>query len=121
MMKRKYGRIINMASGAGKIGGLQVGAHYSASKAGMICLTKSLALNAAPFGITVNAVCPGVISTHITNTLPTECIQTYIQAIPLGRLGQAEDVANAVLFLASDRASYITGEVTDVNGGFIMD
>lgn len=121
MEKHRYGKIINIASGAGKIGGLQVGAHYSASKAGLICLTKTLARCAAPYGINVNAVCPGVIGTEMTNSIPPAEIETYKKAIPLGRIGQSQDVANVVLFLASDAASYITGEITDVNGGFIMD
>lgn len=121
MKANRYGKIINMVSGAGKIGGLQVGAHYSASKAGLICLTKTFARYAAPFDINVNGVCPGVIGTEMTNSISPAQIETYKKAIPLGRIGLAEDVANVVLFLASDAASYITGEITDVNGGFIMD
>jgi len=121
MKENRYGKIINIASGAGKIGGLQVGAHYSASKAGLICLTKTLARYGASFGINVNAVCPGVIETEMTNSIPPAHIETYKQSIPLGRVGLAQEVANAVLFLASDTASYITGEITDVNGGLIMD
>ena len=121
MKSNTFGRIINIASGAGKIGGLQVGAHYSASKAAVICLTKTLALNGAPFGINVNAVCPGVIGTEMTAAISAKQIETYKKMIPLGRVGTAQEVANAVLFLASDAANYITGEITDVNGGFIMD
>ena len=121
MKKKRYGRIINIASGAGKIGGVQVGAHYSASKAAIICLTKTLALHGAKYGINVNAVCPGVIGTEMTYAISKEQIKKYEQVIPLGRIGSAADVANAVVFLASDAASYITGEITDVNGGFIMD
>lgn len=121
MKKKRYGKIINIASGAGKIGGIQVGAHYSASKAGVICLTKTLARHAAPFSINVNAVCPGIIDTEMTNSIDSNKIKTYKQSIPLGRIGSTQDVANAVLFLASDAANYITGEITDVNGGFIMD
>jgi 3-oxoacyl-[acyl-carrier protein] reductase len=121
MKKQNYGRIINMASGAGKVGGVQVGAHYSASKAGVICLTKTLALNGAKFGITANAVCPGVIGTEMTTAISSEQLQNYARMIPLGRIGTAEDVANMVVFLASDAANYITGEIADVNGGFIMD
>jgi len=118
MKQNRYGKIVSIASAAGKIGGAQVGAHYSASKAGIICLTKSMALNAASFGINVNAVCPGVINTDMT---PREKIAKYNDMIPLGRIGTPEDVANAVLFLASDVTNYITGEIMDVNGGFVMD
>jgi 3-oxoacyl-[acyl-carrier protein] reductase len=118
MKQKRYGKIVSIASAAGKIGGAQVGAHYSASKAGIICLTKSMALIAASFGINVNAVCPGVINTDMT---PKEKIAKYNDMIPLGRIGTPEDVANAVLFLVSDVTNYITGEIIDVNGGFVMD
>ena len=121
MEKNKFGRIINISSGAGKIGGVKVGAHYSASKAGILCLTKTMALVGAKSGINVNAVCPGVIGTEMTTNISPKQISGYKKMIPLGTLGKAEDVANAVLFLASDLARYITGETTDVNGGFIMD
>ena len=121
MKSNNYGRIINIASGAGKIGGAQVGAHYSASKAAIICLTKTMALKGAKFGINVNAVCPGVIGTEMTTSISEEQIEKYKQMIPLGRVGSAQDVANMVVFLASDLAGYITGEITDVNGGLIMD
>ncbi|MHB9071791.1 MAG: SDR family NAD(P)-dependent oxidoreductase [Sedimentisphaerales bacterium] len=121
MKQKRYGKIVSIASAAGKIGGAQVGAHYSASKAGIICLTKSIALNAASFGINVNAVCPGVINTEMTASIPREKIDKYNDMIPLGRIGTPEDVANAVLFLVSDVTNYITGEIIDVNGGFIMD
>ncbi len=121
MKKRKYGKIINIGSAAGKTGGILVGAHYSASKAALISLTKSLALEGAPFNINVNCICPGVIDTQITTSLSKEKIEKYKEVIPLGVMGTPEDVANAVLFLASDRACYITGEILDVNGGLIMD
>jgi len=121
MKRNKFGRIINMASSAGKLGGIQVGAHYSASKAAIICLTKTIALNGAKFGINANTICPGVISTRMTLNISREKIRHYKNLIPLGRMGSAEDVANAVLFLVSDPASYITGETMDVNGGLIMD
>ena len=121
MKAKQSGRIINMASGAGKVGGVQVGAHYSASKAGIICLTKTLALEGAGYGVNVNAICPGVIETEMTTAISSDRIETYKRMIPLGRLGTPQDVANAVLFLSSDLSIYITGEILDVNGGFIMD
>lgn len=121
MKRHKFGRIINIASAAGKIGGLQVGPHYAASKAALICLTKTLALHGARYGITVNAVCPGVIGTEMTLNISRRKINRYKMQIPLGRIGSAEDVAGTVLFLVSERAGYITGETTDVNGGLVMD
>lgn len=121
MKRNKFGRIINIASAAGKVGGLQVGAHYAASKAALICLTKTIALHGAKYGITANAVCPGVIGTQMTLNISRKKLDCYKNKIPLGRIGAAEDVANAVLFLASDQAGYITGETTDVNGGLVMD
>ena len=80
-----------------------------------------MALKGAKFGINVNAVCPGVVSTEMTTGISAEQLKKYEQMIPLGRIGTAQDVANAVLFLASEAADYITGEIADVNGGFIMD
>ena len=121
MKSQSYGKIVNIASGAGKIGGVQVGAHYSASKAAIICLTKTLALKGASHGINVNAVCPGVIATEMSTAISEEQLARYREMIPLGRMGDAQDVANTVLFLVSEAAGYITGEISDVNGGFIMD
>lgn len=121
MKKQKRGKIVNIASLAGKIGGIAVGADYAASKAGVISLTKSLAKEAGPYGITVNCVCPGIIRTRMTTSLPKKVIEGYKKTIPLGRIGSPEDVANAVLFLASEKADYITGEILDVNGGLLMD
>ncbi|MDP8217166.1 MAG: 3-oxoacyl-ACP reductase FabG [Candidatus Theseobacter exili] len=121
MKKQRSGKIINIASLAGKIGGIAVGADYAASKAGVISLTKSLAKDAGPYGINVNCVCPGVIRTRMTSSLPKKVIEEYKKNIPLGRIGSPEDVANAVLFLASEKADYITGEILDVNGGLLMD
>lgn len=121
MKRQKFGRIINIASAAGKIGGMQVGAHYAASKAALICLTKTIALYGAKHGITANAVCPGVIGTEMTLNISRKKINRYKMQIPLGRIGSPEDVAGAVLFLVSEQAGYITGETTDVNGGLVMD
>ena len=117
MMTRRSGKIINIASDAGKTGGGIPVAHYAASKAGIICLTKSSAREFAPYGINVNAVSPGLIETNMARRV----LKSRKASIPLGYLGKPEDVAYAVAFLASDRARYITGEILDVNGGLIMD
>jgi 3-oxoacyl-[acyl-carrier protein] reductase len=119
MMKQKGGAIINLTSVVGEMGnGGQ--AAYSASKAGLIGLTKSVARELASRNIRVNAVSPGFIGTDMTSHLEGETREKMLAAIPLGRLGSPEDVANAVLFLASDTAAYITGEVLKVNGGMYM-
>jgi 3-oxoacyl-[acyl-carrier protein] reductase len=119
MMKQKGGSIINLTSVVGEMGnGGQ--AAYSASKAGLIGLTKSVARELASRNIRVNAVSPGFIGTDMTSHLAGETREKMEAAIPLGRLGSPEDVANAVLFLASDSAAYITGEVLKVNGGMYM-
>ncbi len=120
MRQQKSGRVINMASQAGKTGGLLVGAHYSVSKAAVICLTKTLAAALAPDNITVNAVAPGIINTDFLYGVPG--IENLFSRIPLGkRPGEASDVAKAIAFLASEDARYITGEILDVNGGLLMD
>ncbi len=116
MIKKKWGRIINITSVVGFTGNVgQV--NYSTTKAGLVGFTKSLAKELAPRNITVNAVAPGFIETDMTGVLPTDIKETYLKQIPLGRFGQPEDVANVVLFLASEKASYITGETIHVNGG----
>jgi 3-oxoacyl-[acyl-carrier protein] reductase len=121
MKTRKAGKIVNMASASGKIGGLVVGAHYAASKAAIICFTKSLALQAAPFGINVNAVCPGPTRTPLTDAWGQKANEDFAAKIPLKRYAEPEEIAEALMFLASDRSRYITGEILDVNGGLVMD
>lgn len=121
MKAQRAGCIINMGSVAGKLGGIAVGAHYSASKAAVMCLTKSLAKELAPFGVRVNAIAPGVVETDMTRMITGGDWSLYLSQIPMGRLGSPQEVARAVLFLASDEASYITGEILDVNGGQLMD
>ena len=119
MMKKRWGRINNMSSLVGLIGN-KGQATYAASKAGLIGLTKSIARELASRGITVNAVAPGFIETDMTNALTAEQRDGLAKQIPLERLGKPEDVAQAVLFLASDSASYITGQVLVVDGGMVM-
>lgn len=121
MKEQGRGRIISIASAAAKIGGLAAGAHYSASKAGVICFTKSLALQAAAYHINVNAVCPGPMATEMTDAWGGETNDAFKARIPFKDYGEPQDVANAVAFLASDKAKYITGEILDVNGGLVMD
>ena len=118
MMERRWGRIVNVSSMAGKVGGLVAGADYSASKAALICLTKSLARVGAASGVTVNAVAPAFIRTSM---FTEEQLAAEAKRIPVGRAGEPEEVADAVLFLASERAGFITGETIDINGGMLMD
>ena len=115
------GRILNMASLAGKVGGLAAGAHYSASKAGVICLTKSFARVLAPYGVTVNALAPGPVETDMLQTLPTDRKQAMMEQCPLGRFADTSDVAGAALFLLSDFARHITGTTLNLNGGLLME
>jgi 3-oxoacyl-[acyl-carrier protein] reductase len=119
MLKAKSGRIINMSSVSGQAG--QMGqSNYSASKAGLIGLTKATAREVASRGITVNAVAPGMITTDLTIVLPDALKEQITAATPLGRFGEVQDIANAVTFLASDEAAYITGQVLAVDGGLVM-
>ena len=119
MLKQRWGRIINVTSVFGQTG--QAGqANYAASKAGLIGLTMAMAREVASRNITCNAVAPGFIETAMTSTLSEEFKQTALKMIPLGRVGASDDVANAVAFLASDEAGYITGQTLNVNGGMYM-
>jgi 3-oxoacyl-[acyl-carrier protein] reductase len=119
MLKQRWGRIINITSVFGQMG--QAGqANYAASKAGLIGLTMAMAREVASRNITCNAVAPGFIETAMTSVLSDDFKQNALKMIPLGRIGTPEDVANAVAFLASEEASYITGQVISVNGGMLM-
>ena len=119
MIKQRFGRIVNIASVVGLIGNAGQ-ANYAASKAGIIGFTKSCAKELAGRNITVNAIAPGFIETRMTEGLPDEVKQEYLKIIPMGRFGQVDDVAHLALFLASDRSSYITGQVFCVDGGMVM-
>ena len=119
MMKQKSGAIVNIASIVGVMGNFGQ-ANYSASKAGVIGLTKTLAREVASRGIRVNAVAPGFIDTEMTRVLDESVRQNLIEKIPMAKLGLPEDVARCVAFLVSDRSSYITGQVINVNGGMLM-
>jgi 3-oxoacyl-[acyl-carrier protein] reductase len=119
MIRQRRGRIINVTSVVGQSGNAGQ-ANYAASKAGLIGFTKALAQEVASRNVTVNAVAPGLIETDMTRALAEDAHQSWAGRIPLGRLGTADDVAAAVCFLASDEASYITGQVLAVNGGMYM-
>lgn len=119
MMKKKFGRIINITSIVG-ITGNAGQANYAASKSGLIGLTKSIAKEVASRGITANCVAPGWIETSMTDQLSTEVKNKFLSQIPAGKIGQSKDIANAVIFLASDEAEYITGQTITVDGGRII-
>jgi 3-oxoacyl-[acyl-carrier protein] reductase len=121
MMDRKRGTIINVGSIAGHHGGGPGAAVYAAAKGGVMCLTKGLAKELAPFGVRVNGVAPGVIETPFHERMSTpELLQQFVNAIPLRRLGTAEECGRVIAFLASDAASYIHGEMIEINGGQLM-
>jgi 3-oxoacyl-[acyl-carrier protein] reductase len=121
MKQQRYGKIVNVSSIAGKMGDITSAPGYGPSKAGVDALTKTLARQLALYDINVNAVSPHAIETEMSAQWSEERRREIIASIPLGRLGKPEDVAEAVLFLASDDASFITGEILDVNGGALMD
>lgn len=119
MMKQRWGRIINIASVVGLVGNAGQ-ANYAASKAGLIGLTKSTAREVATRGVTANAIAPGFIDTEMSRKLSDNAKQEFLRQIPLGYAGLPKDVANAVVFLASEEAGYITGHVLNVDGGMVM-
>lgn len=119
MVHEKYGRIINISSMWG-ITGASCEVHYSAAKAAVIGFTKALAKELGPSGITVNAVAPGVVDTEMNGLLDNDTMECLKAETPLGRIGSAEDIARSILYLASEGASFITGQVLSVNGGFVI-
>jgi acetoacetyl-CoA reductase/3-oxoacyl-[acyl-carrier protein] reductase len=120
MQKQGEGVIINMASSGGQLGG-PLAVHYSASKAGVICLTKSLARIGAPYGIRVNCIAPGLIDTEMTkDEIYSDAGREKIKQIPIQRPGSVEEIAQMAVFLASEKSSYITGQTINVNGGIYM-
>ena len=119
MMRRRYGRIVNIASISGVFGNPGQG-NYAASKAGLVGMTKSLAREVAARGITANCIAPGFITTPMTEALTPKQIEMIAAAIPVAKFGKPEDIAAAVVFLASEEAGYITGETVHVNGGMVM-
>jgi 3-oxoacyl-[acyl-carrier protein] reductase len=119
MISKKQGRIINITSMWGLVGS-SCEVHYSAAKAGLIGMTKALAKELGPSGITVNAIAPGVISTDMNNSLTKEDLDSLCEETPVMRIGRPDEVANAALFLASDAAAFITGEVLNISGGFVV-
>lgn len=119
MMRQRYGKIINISSVVGVVGNAGQ-CNYAASKAGVIGFSKSVARELSARNITVNVVAPGFINTDMTGVLPEKVKESMLQGIPLRRIGEPKDIANAVLFLASDLANYITGQVINVDGGMVM-
>jgi len=121
MQEARWGRIVSFSSTAGKNISTVGGAHYTAAKAGILGFTRHLAKEVAEYGITVNSVCPGLIDTEmVRSTISDERTQAYAESFPIPRLGEPEEVAELVAFLASDRAAYITGASLDINGGDLM-
>jgi 3-oxoacyl-[acyl-carrier protein] reductase/2-hydroxycyclohexanecarboxyl-CoA dehydrogenase len=116
MREQHSGKIVNISSvsSQGNVGQ----ANYSAAKAGVVGLTRTVAKELARYQVTANAICPGFINTHMTRGMPDSILEQFVETIPLGRIGEPIDIANVVAFLASDEASYVTGEVITVGGGF---
>ncbi len=121
MKQQGRGKILNLASIAGKAGGVAAGAHYSASKAGVICLTKVFAKLLGPFGVTVNAIAPGPVDTDMIKDFPQDSWKVLREQSPLGRIAETDDIADGAVFLLSDGARHITGETLNINGGLLMD
>jgi len=120
MKQQKFGRIINISSLAGRNGGFETGCGYSASKAGMIGMSRNIARKMAPYGITVNVVAPGTTESELSKQFSEEAMESILAKIPVRRLGKPEDIGQMVAFLASDFSGFITGAVVDVNGGMFM-
>ena len=121
MKKNGFGRIVNISSSAGRSVSTLGGVHYTASKAGLLGLTRAVAKEVAPFGITVNAVCPGLIDTQMARETTTQQeLENFLGSFPLKRLGTPEEIGDLVVFLCSENASYITGASLDINGGDLM-
>jgi 3-oxoacyl-[acyl-carrier protein] reductase len=121
MKEQKYGRIVNISSLGGKTVSTLGGAHYTASKAGLQGLTRAAAKELGPFGITVNAICPGMIDTELTREHATEeQLAALVATYPIGRLGTRQEVADLICFVASEAAGYVTGASFDINGGDLM-
>jgi len=121
MKERGYGRIINISSSAGRSVSTLGGAHYTASKAGLLGLTRAAAKETAPFGITVNAISPGLVDTEMVRKTTTKKeLQHFLETFPINRIGTPEEVGDLAVFLCSDKASYITGASIDINGGDLM-
>ena len=121
MKKQRNGRILNMASIAGKAGGVGAGIHYSASKAGVICVTKVLARSLGAYGVTVNAIAPGPVDTGMIADFSEEALRITVDQSPLGRVGTTDDIAAGAIYLLSDEARHVTGETLNINGGVLMD
>jgi 3-oxoacyl-[acyl-carrier protein] reductase len=120
MVKKKSGKIVCLSSLAGQRGATPPYSHYGASKAGVLGLCKSLARELIPFGINVNCIAPGTVSTDMTKNIREKMGEDFKKAIPIGRFATVQDIANAILFLSSNESDYITGSTIDVNGGWLM-
>ena len=121
MKEAGWGRVVNISSSAGRSVSTLGGPHYTTAKAAVLGFTRAVAKEMAPFGITVNAVCPGLVNTEMVNEVITDAqTRAYADSFPIGRLAEPEEVAELVAFLASDRAAYITGASLDINGGDLM-